>query len=327
MIKVFPLNNLQYSPFFTEYGRCLLEKSGIVISNEADADCIISSGHRRLIVYALKYGNQKKYLVFSDEPYLSRLLNNSIQLPFLPKLDILNVYTGIYYNNFRWVPNGSKLPLLDENFELTSRKAVVVMGYGHKEKKKIVKRAGRDFSINQLRMQIALEGHHRNVLDIYGRGWPQGLSHGESRGDANWRRSKQEILENYHFNLAFENTAWPYYCTEKIWDAIQANCLPIYYSRGTSIYENFPRDSFLDFCDFASTDDLFDYIQSMTIEDFRLRMNRCLETFNLALDKAPLIELPINSQMIDELAQKGIQPRFMSDLTKVAADKIRAVAI
>ncbi|NRB06573.1 MAG: hypothetical protein HRU34_04055 [Richelia sp.] len=76
------------------------------------------------------------------------------------------------------------------------------------------------------------------------------------------------ILQKYYFNLCFENTNWPNYCIEKIWDSIQGGCLPIYYGKGNRVYDDFPRNSFLDYSDFYRRDLLFDYIHDMKLDQF-----------------------------------------------------------
>jgi hypothetical protein len=71
-----------------------------------------------------------------------------------------------------------------------------------------------------LRQEIALAGYQRNLVDIYGKYWPAGISKEDSRGDGWWDR-KTDLLRSYRFNLCLENTAYDHYCTGKIWDAIR----------------------------------------------------------------------------------------------------------
>ena len=97
-----------------------------------------------------------------------------------------------------------------------------------------------------------------------------------------WWDRKSEILRDYHFNICLENTAYGYYCTEKIWHAIVSRCLPIYHGKGTRIYETFPRGSFLDCADFADFDQLFDAIRAMSLEEYVERMNLCIQAYNAA---------------------------------------------
>ena len=66
-------------------------------------------------------------------------------------------------------------------------------------------------------------------------GWPKGVSKEDSR-EGDWVERKKQLLDNYHFNLSFENTAAYNYMTEKIWDSIENYCLPIYYGKHTNVY-------------------------------------------------------------------------------------------
>ena len=44
-----------------------------------------------------------------------------------------------------------------------------------------------------------------------------------------WRTNKHKWLQNYKFNLCFENSSYPGYLTEKLFDAYNAGCVPIYW--------------------------------------------------------------------------------------------------
>ena len=60
----------------------------------------------------------------------------------------------------------------------------------------------------------------------------------------NWHEEKQELFHDYRFALALENKIGPGYVTEKIWDALQARAIPLYW--GTDdIYKFLPADKFL----------------------------------------------------------------------------------
>ncbi len=108
----------------------------------------------------------------------------------------------------------------------------------------------------------------------------EGVSLEDSR-EGDWTIRKFEILQDYHFNLCLENTIAPYYCTEKIWDAIITGCLPIYYGgKNSTIYEDFPPNSFIDYCEFNSPIELFNYIDQMEFTEYEKRMNLCIDTFN-----------------------------------------------
>lgn len=282
MIKVFPVRRrLEYSPFTSESEIQYLKSREIMISPPKQADLIVAATFKRILPLILKYRNRKKFLIWTNEPRFAAYFDSIVKYPLLPKLNILNVYTGIYTHNYMWVPTNIKLTPLTE-FEFKNRKVVALMQYRNNRQKRSFKYKRKELDLSYLRTQIALEGHKLNMFDVYGKFWPKQLKKGEPSPGKKRRQEKLERLQNYHFNLAFENTNWPYYCTEKIWDSIQGGCLPIYYGEDNAIYEDFPQNSFLDYCKFGDAGELFRYIQLMTPQEFIKRMNLCIEAFNIA---------------------------------------------
>lgn len=128
-------------------------------------------------------------------------------------------------------------------------------------------------SFTQERLSYAVSGHNEGIVDIYGKGWPPGYSIANSR-DGDWHVSKPTILKNYDYNLALENCVQPYYVTEKLWDSILNNCVPIYCDNGT-IYNDFQRSSFFDVRDFRTPEKLWEKIRSTSVSEWNQRMNLC----------------------------------------------------
>lgn len=60
---------------------------------------------------------------------------------------------------------------------------------------------------------------------------------------------KQEFLKPYKFTIAFENESCPGYTTEKIFEAMQARCVPIYWGNPL-VHREFNPKSFLNYFDF-----------------------------------------------------------------------------
>lgn len=101
-------------------------------------------------------------------------------------------------------------------------------------------------------------------LDLYGRGW-----------DSLWRippkyrkqlnpiigksiksvDDKISLLKRYRFNLCFENVRYPGYVTEKIFDAMMANTIPVYFG-APDISDFVPREAFIDASRFSNFEDL-----------------------------------------------------------------------
>lgn len=77
---------------------------------------------------------------------------------------------------------------------------------------------------------------------------------------------KLEFLKPYKFNISFENRSLPGYTTEKIFEAMQANCLPIYWGN-PEIGREFNPKSFLNYFDFPNEDALIEKIIELDQDD------------------------------------------------------------
>lgn len=66
-------------------------------------------------------------------------------------------------------------------------------------------------------LPIAYAGKWRNNTDVL---------------KAQYGDNKAECIRHYRFNICPENVDAPYYCTEKVFDAFAAGCIPIYHGSG-----------------------------------------------------------------------------------------------
>lgn len=130
------------------------------------------------------------------------------------------------------------------------------------------------------------ERNHPDDFALYGRGWDRpSMRWGEYRlyrkfvgglrvvrkflpKDPHplWKglvERKRDVLGRYRFNYCYENTdALPGYITEKIFDALINETVPIY--RGhPSISKYIPRECFIDRKDFVSDEELYAYLKNM----------------------------------------------------------------
>ena len=142
---------------------------------------------------------------------------------------------------------------------------------------------GVDRDLEATRCNYALALHRAGICDIYGSGWPAGVSQEDSRALVNWWTRKLEILPQYRYSLCLENTAMNYYCTEKIWHAIQAGTLPIYWGGNTTIFDIFPKGSFIDITNFSGSDQLIELLKTMSEDEYVRRMNLCRATFDACI--------------------------------------------
>lgn len=80
--------------------------------------------------------------------------------------------------------------------------------------------------------------------------------------------NKIETLSNYKFSICFENTSSePDYISEKIFDCFLANTVPIYLG-SPNVSNLLPKNTFIDYREFNSKQALFNFIYTMSKEDY-----------------------------------------------------------
>lgn len=295
-VKVLCLNSKSTNIFGEANRQVWFEGKGVeFVDRWNQANVIVADQYSRVtplrrLLLQIWHRKRLKFLLWTTEPRDNTFTVNKVSgRGIIPDLHIMNCYTGdIFTDNYhfcRWAmcrwPRATELTGKDS---LVNRKIVAMQKYVSTPQENSLKIHGKEADLSWLRCQIALEGHKRGLVDIYGTGWPPGISTEDSRKVGDWMQRKLDILKNYGFNLCFENTICPHYCTEKIWNAIAGGCLPIYYGSGTRIYDDFPRNSFLDYSELGSPEALFERILSMPEEEYRLRYNLCAQTYNRIYD-------------------------------------------
>lgn len=282
----------------------ILSKHNCVITPKIkNADVVVAHNHKHLLPHMILYP-KKRYLVWTNEPRFDTNFANEFTLPFsYANSSIMNVYgNDVFWNNLHFLGsyhfdnrNNLGIDIWNSVPRLTREKSVISV---KKNKvaalftntlgpKTILTRDGINIDLKRKRCLYAMYGNSRNILDIYGSNWPNGIAvantgYGFEKQNP-WWVDKIETLKHYRFNLCMENTAFGYYTTEKIWHSILSNCLPVYSSFNSNIYETFPKESFLDTESFSDQESLFDYIQSMKLDEYLERMNQCIDTYNSSL--------------------------------------------
>jgi len=77
---------------------------------------------------------------------------------------------------------------------------------------------------------------------------------------------KHELLSQYKFTIAYENTAYPGYVTEKMIDAIVSASIPVYLG-APDITEQVPASAFVDARAFSSPEAIANHIEQITESD------------------------------------------------------------
>lgn len=77
---------------------------------------------------------------------------------------------------------------------------------------------------------------------------------------------KDNFLKDYKFNLCFENSSWPGYCTEKLFQAFYSKTIPIYWGSPT-VEMDFNKKAFVNFHDFNSANEFYRKIVELDRDD------------------------------------------------------------
>lgn len=108
------------------------------------------------------------------------------------------------------------------------------------------------------------EKNYPEEFDFYGVGW-EGTNHPCYKGTV---KDKKEVFHQYKFAICFENTRTKKnYITEKIWDCLDAQIVPIY-AGAEQITDFIPQECFIDFYSFKNYDELSDYLFKMSEEKY-----------------------------------------------------------
>lgn len=143
------------------------------------------------------------------------------------------------------------------------------------------------------------EREHPEQFDLYGLGWDRYYLSGKlsrfniflNRVYRNFPKlkrsrfpsyrgmvsSKNGVMRQYKFAMAYENAAFPGYISEKIFDAFFAGCVPIYIG-APNVTDYIPPSTFIDRRNFGSYDELYRYMMAMSEKDY-LGYLRAIEGF------------------------------------------------
>lgn len=309
-IKLYKASSFKYTPFddFETGDLDYLKANGIEITPKiSEANIIISQNYKHIKKYFWRALFGRQFLIWTLESRFDTHFKPLRKVFFgLVRCHVMNVYTkDVFVTNttFHSKIITNVLQPLPEDFKLKSRKTIALMSFykGLHSEALLYENDNRD--LIALRTEIALKGHERNTLAVYGKGWPDGISKEDSRA-GDWVSRKKELLKPYHFNLSFENTAAYNYMTEKIWDSIAHYCLPIYYGKHTNAYALFPENSFLDYAKFNSPTALFDYIEAMSSQEYIERMNKCIATYNALSSKDNSFAIAERQKMLQNIVSK-----------------------
>lgn len=330
MIRLYPLTPMDFTPFdlrrpakqfWADLGFGEIDdiewfrQHGIELTDRLlSADVFLGSRYPELgrrAVRLLRIFRWRPTLLWTDEPRFVRWFDPVIPARRgMPKLHVMSIYTrDVLLSNSTlagWTIHRRLDPVdessVPEDFN-RGRKVVALATYrGDVDSQRMLDKQGNDIDLVIPRQNLILAGHRMGLVDVYGRNWPEETQlAGESRG-GEWYNSKLDVLRDYTFNICMENTSFPHYCSEKIWDSIRTYCLPIYCGAGNAIYEDFPEDSFLDTAKFDTPEALFEAIRDMDRIEYCERMNRCIDVHNRIYERGDFVAQ--RERMLDNIVAK-----------------------
>lgn len=157
---------------------------------------------------------------------------------------------------------------LNNQFKKTKRMSIISSNYGHK--------------YNYTKRHALFKGLLDTDLDIdfYGRRWE--LNDSRYKGSPH---NKSDAIADYQYSIAIENSSYDNYVTEKFFDLVVCNTVPIYYG-APNITEVYPENSFIHIDFSGPIEDTVEQITDVYYnDDYELRLPYVLEAKNLYYTK------------------------------------------
>lgn len=121
-------------------------------------------------------------------------------------------------------------------------------------------------------------------------------------------KTKYEVLSKTKFCICYENARdISGYITEKIFDCFFAGCIPIYWG-DSQVAQSIPSGCFIDFRKFISYEELYQYLQAITPEEFSQYQAEAQRFL-----KSELF-LPFSSESFADVIVNKIQSDFKTDI-------------
>ncbi len=107
------------------------------------------------------------------------------------------------------------------------------------------------------------EKNHSEDFDLYGHWWP--ASYKNYKG---WLIMLVNVYQTINFAFCYENMRDVQgYITEKSFNCFAVGCVPIYWG-ASNITDYIPADCFIDRRKFASNEEVYQFIKSMTQQEY-----------------------------------------------------------
>lgn len=267
------------------------------VDTVGEADLVVGQTRRRLAAYSVRYP-KKEFVLVAEDPRSERTKASFFRGPLGKKIYLINIFSGeFYWDNYTYTNMlGVGEGPLEEEISASHfsdpekiRAVCAMMAYSNHLYKAPSPPEG--YNLHRLRRDLVEFFVKANFAEVKGRDWPSISATEEDDFQAVghfWADRKLEKFSRYWFGLSIENTLHPNYVTEKIWQSIVAGALPLYYGGGNStIYSDFPQNSFIDVSQFSSQESLLGFLKELSAGEAAERLTLCRQAYNGMLKRKP----------------------------------------
>jgi hypothetical protein len=305
--------------FFNKKYEAKLKDRGLIQKNNPFFAKIIICRNIEIAKTATLLFPFKKIVIYQYELFIDTIKTEFYYVFKTKRIYVINGFNGgIFFNNYHFLSSYIFADHFDlglkknEQISMSSifnkeqydnAKPIIFIGQKRELNNINLNNAAEGIDLNLVRQGIAQYAYEKGCGTIIGKGWNEMSGYensGFDAGNENWWDTKLAILKGFRFNIAIENTLWKYYVSEKIWHSIKAGCLPIYWGKDSSIYETFPKNSFIDASEFKNYTELIDYCINLSYELWLERMEKCINVYNQSIIK-------MNYSKFDESINKFIE--------------------
>jgi alpha(1,3/1,4) fucosyltransferase len=151
-------------------------------------------------------------------------------------------------------------------------------------------------------------------FDLYGIGWNKPVTYSQRflklpfpfyKSYKGMINDKSEVYPKYRFALCYENAQVPGYVTEKIFDCLRCDCIPIYLG-APNITEYVPKDTFIDRRNFTDDEELAKFLIKMTEVEFKQYQKNIREYLSDAQFSA-FLSTSLAVEIVDIIEKKNIK--------------------
>lgn len=187
----------------------------------------------------------------------SMIIPSNFDELFLQNFDIVGTWHDDYVDNQKYfkIYYPVALPMIDYIVPFAEKKlCTLIAGY-----KKVLPQL---YEERQKAIEF-FERFHANEFDFYGKDWEKSryTRYKTYKGKLDFDK-KIDCLKQYKFCICFENSRYPGYITEKIFDCFQAGCVPVYLG-APNVEQYIPRNCFISFTRFKNYKELYRYLSTM----------------------------------------------------------------